>query len=204
MLFAQQVDQVAKKLESAAQDPEYLTYIGIAVAVILVIVVLVKFFGGPRTPPDLESGLRENLKEFPPPPAAGQRTLIFNGLETRIRLIVVAPQGKQKQTITAQDVPNLMGDLLRGLQSVVKSDKPRIKVWPTQLSIDGFAPTFHRLVASPDADKAKSKWIRIAGPVKIGGINYLVGMALWSAEATKIGKVIMQPTSWGSDLSIEG
>lgn len=205
MLFAQQAEEVAKKAEDAINNnPQFLQYAAIGVGALVVLVILVKILGGRKSIPDMQKSQREDLGEFPAPTAAGARTLNLNGLKVRMRLIVVAPSGRQKETISPEDVPNLLGDLIRGLQTVIKSDKPRIRVWPVQLSVDGFAPTFHRLVESPDADNKKSKWVRIAGPVKIGGKPYLLGMALWSDEPTKIGKIIMQQTSWGSDLKIEG
>jgi hypothetical protein len=203
MLWAQAIDDAQKKLEEAANDPAMWKYIGLGLAAVAILYLLVKFLGGKKAIPDVQAGLKENLKDYPAPPGAGQRTLDFNGLSTRIRLIVMAPSGKQKETLTAEQIPALMGDLLRGLQTVIKTDKPRMKVWPTQLSVDGFAPTFHRLVSSPDADNTKSHWVRLAGPVKIGGKPYLLAMALYSEETTKIGKVIMDANQWAGDLKIE-
>ena len=67
----------------------------------------------------------------------------------------------------------------------------------------GFAPTFFRLVESPDEDGKKSHWIRVAGPIKVGGKPFLLGMALYSDEATKLGMIDLKATEWSEHLQIE-
>ena len=67
----------------------------------------------------------------------------------------------------------------------------------------GFAPSFFRLVQSPDAEGKKSHWIRAAGAIKVGGKPYLLGLALYAEEATKIGLVDLGPTEWAEHLQIE-
>jgi hypothetical protein len=201
--FAQvNTDEAAKKLEEAVQDPSMLKYVGAVLAAALVLYILVKVFGGKKKHPDLEKNQREKLAEYPAAPKAGGRTITLHGEPARIRLIVVAPQGKNKQAISADDVPELMGDLLRGLTQVVKADKPRIRIWPVQLSVEGFAPTFHRLVESPDAEGAKSRWVRLAGPVKIGGKQFLLGIALQTETPLKDGKMIMTTGDWSDYLGV--
>ena len=101
----------------------------------------------------------------------------MNGEPVRVRLVVVAPTGKQQDPITPDDVPELLDDVVRGLGGFVKADKPRVRVWPPQLSVAGFAPTFHRLVESPDAGKQSSRWVKLAGPARTGKRPILLGLA---------------------------
>ena len=66
-----------------------------------------------------------------------------------------APRGKPEFGLNSirvgrKDVPNvsqaegLLDLVMRGLGDVAKADQPRVKVWPSQLSNKGFAPTFAR------------------------------------------------------------
>ena len=94
-------------------------------------------------------------------------------------------------------------DMLRGLGASAKADMPRMRVWPPQLSVAGFAPTFFRLVESPDEEGKRSSWIRVAGPVKIASHQYLLGMAFWSEEKSKLGMLNLAATEWSEHLHIQ-
>jgi hypothetical protein len=178
-------------------------YGAIGLGVLVALFVLLKIAGGKKKPPDLQKGQREDLGEYPPPPAAGSKRLSANGIPVRVRLIVIAPTGKAQDDISADDVPELLEDILRGLGGFVKSDKPRVKIWPPQLSVAGFAPTFHRLVESPDAEKKSSRWIKLAGPARSGKRPILVGMALLADESCKMGDVHVESTEWAEILQVQ-
>lgn len=149
-----------------------------------------------RRHPDLESGQREDLAEYPPAPE-GAGTLDVSGIPVRLRLVVVAPTASTAG-ITADDVPELLENVLRGLGSLVSADKPRVKVWPTPLSVTGFAPTFHRLVASPD-----NRWIKLAGPARTRRGPILLGLALYADEPSNLGDIVVEPTEWRELLRVE-
>ena len=172
---------------------------------LIVIVALFKLLGGKKkSHKDLEKSQREILDDYPPAPkAGGSRTLLLDGLAVRVRLVVVAPMGKQQDRITADDVPELLNDVLRGLGKVVEGDKARIRVWPGQLSTGGFAPAFFRLVESPDDEGKKSHWIRVAGPAKAAGRPILLGLALYADEINKLGRLPLEGKEWVESLQIE-
>src|SRR5262249_55514705 len=122
-------------------------------AVGLVLVALSRAFRREGAHPALQSGLREGLAEDPPaPPPAGPRPLPLAGIAARVRLVVLAPAGNQAEAIEASAAEALLDQVLHGLGGVARVDKPRVRVWPAQLSSQGFAPTFHRVVAKPDAE----------------------------------------------------
>jgi hypothetical protein len=152
---------------------------------------------------DLEAGLRENLLEYPPPPPVSGRRLTVNDVPVRLRLVVVAPTGKQQAPIAPDDVPELLDDVRHGLGQFVMADKPRIRVWSPQLSVAGFAPTFHRLVESPDAGREKSRWVKLAGPARTGQRPILLGLAVLADEPMKLGDVPVETTEWAELLRIE-
>ena len=171
---------------------------------VIALLVLVRIATGRRKPhPDLEKGLREDLAEYPPPPPAGGPRLTVNGTPARVRLVVVAPTGKQQVPITPDDVPELLDDVHRGLGQFVDADKPRVRVWPPQLSVAGFAPTFHRLVTSPEAGRPTSRWVKLAGPARTGNRPILLGLAVLADEPVKLGDVQVETTEWGELLRVE-
>jgi hypothetical protein len=180
--------------------------IAVAVGLVIAAVVLVRIATTRTKPPvDLEAGLRETLAEYPPapPPVAGGRRLTVNDVPVRLRLVVVAPTGKQQAPISPDDVPELLDDVRRGLGQFVAIDKPRVRVWPPQLSVAGFAPTFHRLVESPDAGREKSRWVKLAGPARTGQRSVLLGLAVFADEPMKLGDVSVETTEWAELVRVE-
>jgi hypothetical protein len=172
--------------------------------VVVAAMVLLRIAAGRKRPhPDLESGLREDLAEHPPPPPVAGRRLAVNGTPVRLRLVVVAPTGKLQDAITPEGVSDLLDDVFHGLSAYVKADKPRVRVWPPQLSVAGFAPTFHRLVASPDAGRETSRWVKLAGPARTGKRAILLGLAVLADEPVKLGDLQVETTEWGELLEIE-
>ena len=200
MFFA----QVNEQLEKAKGDPKLWIYVAVGFGVLVALFVLFKIATGRKKKhPDLERGQREDLAEYPPPPPAGSKRLTANGEPVRVRLIVICPTGKAQDPITMEEVPELLNDVLRNLGTFIKTDKPRVKIWPTQLSVAGFAPTFHRLVESPDTGKKSSRWIKLAGPAKAGGRPILLGIALLADDACKMGDVNVGTAEWNEILRVE-
>jgi hypothetical protein len=196
MLLAQ--GEVIDKLQ------ENWIYGAIGLGVLVALIVLVKIATGRKRPhPDLEKGQREYLAEYPPPPPAGIKRLSVNGERVRLRLVVVVQSGRAQERISLNDVPELLNAVVRGLGEFINFDKPRVKVWPAQLSVTGFAPTFHRLVVSPDADQEQSQWVKLAGSARIGNRPILLGMAFHADEPTRIGDVHVDPREWNDLLRIE-
>lgn len=172
--------------------------IGGAVIGLLIVLMLVRVLTRGKARPAQESGVKpEHLADYPPPPPAAQggRRLTVEGNPARLRLVVVAPIGRE-QTIDAANVEALLDQVLKGLGAVCRQDKPRVRVWPAQLSNKGFAPTFHRLVESPDPDGQPSHWLMLAGQTSPRPRPILLGLACWADEPNTIGKVIVQPDQW--------
>jgi hypothetical protein len=150
---------------------------------------------------DPEGGLSENLGTYPPAPAdAGQR-LAVQGLPGRLRLVVVAPTGKK--SIDSSDVEGLLNQVVRGLGDIARQDRPRVRIWPTQLSNQGFAPTFHRLTHRPEPAGRASPWVLLAGPAHAEGQQILLGMAFYADQANKFERLTLKPLEWGEVLAVQ-
>jgi hypothetical protein len=169
-------------------------YAGGAGAVFVLIVIALLMRRGKR-PVDPEHGLSENLASFPPAPGQpGRKRVTVQAQAMRLRLVVVAPMGKKP--MTSDDAERMVGSLTRGMDEILKADRPRVKVWPPQLSSAGFAQTFFRRVIRPEARGRMSSWVRVAGPAKAGGMPILLGMAFLSDEPTDIDEVNLDEQEW--------
>jgi hypothetical protein len=199
MLWADITDQLPQDLpkEIPPGSGPTLLIVAAVLAIGVAIVVLGRVFRRAPARPDLQSGLRENLAEYPPPPAlGGPRRLTVQGVPGRLRLVVLAPVGQSAAPIEPSAAESILDGVLHGLGAVARADKPRVRVWPPQLSNQGFAPTFHRVVSKPDPEGKPSRWVLLAGPVKTAQRPVLLGLAVWADEETQIGRVNVEPNKW--------
>ena len=125
----------------------------------LVLVLILMLTMGRKKKFDPDAGLDEDLSQYPPAPKAGTHRLKFEGQPVRMRLVVLA-SGKTVE-LNSDMAEGLLQSVVHGLGEVSDLDKPRIKVWPPQLSIAGFAPTFFRHVGRPEPSGQPSKWILV-------------------------------------------
>ncbi|MBI1916585.1 MAG: hypothetical protein HYS12_17895 [Planctomycetes bacterium] len=183
----------------------YAVLAAVGLIALLILLLLVKYVlralvGGWGK--DDESGLRERLAEYPPPGPPGSRRLTVEGIPVRVRLVVVAPVGKE-HAIAEADVAGLVDGVLRGLRDVLAEDRPRVRVWPPQLSRQGFAPTFHRETEKPESEGRPSRWILVAGQASSGRKPILLGLALWADAPNTLGRVTLDTGRWGEALRIQ-
>ncbi len=184
-------------------------YAVLALAGLIVLLVLVflltalwRAVAGGRRRID-EDSLKEKLAELPAPPGKlGPRRLTVEGILVRVRLVVVAPIGKE-HPVAAADVEGLVDGVLRGMRDILAEDRPRVCVWPAQLSRQGFAPTFHRETEKPEAEGRPSRWILVAGPASAQRKPILLGLALWADAPNTLGRLTLDATRWGEVLRIQ-
>ncbi len=175
-----------------------LMYGGIGVGVAFMLVIFVSLRG--KKAADPEQGLEERLASLPAPPQ-GERSyqLKVMNAPVRLRLVVIAPMGKK----TVGKVDAALEEILAGLGEVSMDDKPRVRIWPAQLSAKGFANTFFRNTVSPDAEGRPSRWVLLAGPARAGGMPVLLGLAVLADKPTTAGRMEMTETQWGEVLDVE-
>lgn len=177
---------------------QHLLYAGIGGGVVLLLFIVVAMRSKPSHNPD--AGLDEVLSTLPAPPG-GERNYVLKvmGHPVRLRLVVVAPTGKK----TVGKVDGVLESVLRNLGEVGIDDKPRVRIWPAQLSNAGFAPAFFRHTQRPEAEGSASRWILLAGPARAGGVPILLGLAVLADKPSKTGSLPMTETSWGEVLTVE-
>ena len=163
-------------------------------AVLLMLLLILWLRRSRAAPVDLEAGLIEKLGDYPPAGPGPQR-LLLRGQPLRLRLAVLAPLGKR--TLPANNAMEPLLDLvLRGLGDIARQDRPRLRIWPAQLSHHGFAPIFFRLTHRPEPAGKPSPWILAAGPVRAGGQQFLLGLALYADSPIDTNNVIVQANEW--------
>jgi hypothetical protein len=174
-----------------------LLYGGIGAGVALLLVLLVLALRRGRKPIDPEAGLAEDLATYPPPPKSGGRLRVNNQF-ARLRLVVVAPVGKKPLA----EPETVLEGVLSGLGDVAAEDRPRIRVWPPQLSTRGFGPTFLRLTRKPEPEGKPSRWVLLAGPARSAGQPVLLGLALLTQSPGKLGPLLLDEVQWGEVLQV--
>jgi hypothetical protein len=166
----------------------------------MVLLVLLIFRGKRKPSVDPEAGLSEDLSTYPQAPSGRRHyQLSVNSVPVRLRLAVVAPVGKKP----VGKVDSVLEQVLRGLGEVSIDDKPRLRVWPPQLSTAGFAPTFFRRTKKPEPDDKPSRWVLLAGPARAGGMPVLVALACQTDEPTTMGKMTLTERQWNEILRVE-
>ena len=181
-------------------DNRTLLYGGAAAGGLLLMFILVILSRGRKKVVDPEAGLGEDLAAIPTlgkgPP---HYQLMVMNQPVRLRLVVVAPVGKRP----VGKVDSALEQVYRHLGEVTLDDKPRVRIWPPQLSSQAFAPTFFRLTKRPEPDGKPSRWILLAGPARAGSTPILLGLAVQAESAVNMGLLTMTERQWGEVLRVE-
>jgi hypothetical protein len=181
--------------ETPLLDNNIVFYAVVGGVLLLLLLPLVLWLRRSRRPVvDPEAGLIEKLGDYAPAGPGPQRLFLY-GQPLRLRLVVLAPLGKRALSADGAVEP-LLNRVLPGLGDIARQDRPRVRMWPPQLSQQGFALTFFRLTHRPEQAGKPSPWILIAGPVRAGGQQFLLGLALCADEPTDRGNLSLQAHQW--------
>lgn len=187
-------------IEDALSSPAG-PYLGAAAAVgvaALLLALLLRLFRR-RPAPVAERALTEDLGSYPPPPPLpeGARPLECHGIPCRVRLIVVAPQGLDTGGISMDDVLPILDAAIPGLSALAQRDVPRVRLWDTQLSTQGFTASFRRHAQLPNPEATVKDWLQVCGKVIRHGRAYALGLALKTEREHTLGpQVLEKPHQW--------
>lgn len=182
-------------------------YVLLIVGALLVLLLLWGLMRGLMTrkvKPATERSLEEDLSRYPaPPPRTGDRRLLVEGVPVRIRLVVVAPSGAQaEEELDLDNLGRLLERILPGLGAVYQEDRPRVKLWPRQVSYQGFARHFHQCMLVPEEEGELSPWVLVAGRVKLKDHQMMLGLALVALKPTTLGQQTLDAHEWTSVLRV--
>jgi hypothetical protein len=175
-------------------------FAGVAFVVLVLLLLILRGIGRalfgrrrPKEEPREEDVIA--LDEIPLPLSQPVKKLWVYHLPARLRLVVVAPAGTQRE-VDATSIERLLERVIPGLGKVAEQDRPRVRVWPAQLSHQGFEMTFARKARRREADGQPSRWVLVAGRANAGGQPVLLGLALWADEPNTLGRVHLEGPQW--------
>jgi hypothetical protein len=145
---------------------------------------------------DWDHDLTIDLDRCPVPKTSpGPRRLTIYHLPVRLRLVVLAPAGKDGDVdVTA--VEKHLDLLLPGLGGLTRHDRPRIRVWPAQVSHQGFNAAFHRHTPKAAGRGELSRWVLVAGRAQLGRQTVMVGLGLWADAPNTLDRLTLEPHQW--------
>lgn len=201
------MDSLLKQLQNWWPPDKGLVLAGGLICALLLLAVTLRRLWRRRRGTLAESNLLENLSEYPvPPPLMGKhRRVTLHGLPVRFRLIVAAPLGREAETMPLEDIDFLLDSIVPDLPNLAKADLPRIRVWPTQLSHQGFFAAFRRNTQVPYPESRTSRWVLMAGKVLFEGKPFGLGLALLADQVNTLGTIVVEhPHEWMAALRIVG
>lgn len=145
-----------------------------------------------------EISLAEALADIPPPPPlTGDRQLRVEGVPVRLRLVVLAPTGRTRPWPL-----EMLDQVVPGLFDLVRREQPRIRIWPAQLSYEGFARQFFANAYPPEPAGAPTPWVLLAGRVRTGNTQMMLGLALLASKPTTLGNRVLDAHQWPEVLRV--
>lgn len=152
-----------------------------------------------------EKQLRENLALLSEGyTEAGPRQVTVKGIPARLRLVVMAPAGKDVGDLSPEMVDHLLDLIKPGLGEVASYDYPKVHVWPRQYSAGGFPLAFFEHVRVPESKGRRSPWVLLAGTVSLGRQKVHVGLALHADEPNNLRNVTVKNEQWLDHLGLKG
>lgn len=109
--------------------------------------------------------------------------LRFRGVPVRLRVVVLAPVGREGRLPPHESWPMLFRAVLPGLPEVIAAHGTQLMSWPPQLSSKGFIHLFFRNLVLPGDRGRGTPWCALAGPARgPDGQPFLLGMVLQAGE----------------------
>jgi len=108
---------------------------------------------------------------------------------------VIAAAGTESNFDEAH-LDKLLDRILPGLGSIYAADRPRVRVWPLQLSYEGFTKHLHRNTIIPEGPNQLSKWVVIAGRAKLNDCQVMLGLGLEALKPTTVGRKTIDAHEW--------
>ena len=144
----------------------------------------------PTPPPEPEPELGADVSSLAVmgPPVEGP-TLEFYGIPTRLAVVVVAPVGRVAPPPPIGHMRSLLDHLLPELGTVYSVHRPLLRIWPGQVSSQGFVRAFHHHLQLPGERGKGTPWSSVTGKFTAGGQQYLVGLVCCGDKPNGLGQV---------------
>jgi hypothetical protein len=182
-----------------------IVWIALAAIVVLLIVWSVLSWRKPRQEVARRGTQHIDLAELGTtgPPETGPILEVYH-VPVRLALIVVAPRGRGRQLAVGENAAKTLDQIAHGLGAVSASHKPLLRLWPPQLSSEGFSSAFFGALKLPSEHGQGTPWIALSGPCIINGQKMLVGMALCAGEENNLSQAVLSNEfAWKDALRIK-
>jgi hypothetical protein len=133
----------------------------------------------------------------------GPNRVVVKGVPARLRLVVLSMGTKGGGGLSEDMADRVLDWIKDGLAAVASYDSPGVRVWPPYYSADGFATALPSFVPVPAGTGAKSHWVLLAGPVRMGRLIIHVGLLLFTEEANSLRFIKVKGERWLDALTIE-
>ena len=184
-----------------------LAVIGLLLLLVLWMIFRKMFSGGESNKKKKDASLFLPLVSLPAPQTQKAerriRKVFVEGAMGRLRLVVMAPAGRAIE-IEEDEVYGMLEKVLPGLGRVAAEEQPVIRIWPLQLSYEGFANTFHsNAPLPPGEEEGYSHWILVAGRALVGKNQVMLGLAFQTLKPNTIARMRLDNQDWVNVLRIK-
>jgi hypothetical protein len=157
---------------------------------LLIVIVFLLFRRRARQPEAAQPDLRIDVAALPAqgPPDVGPQ-LEFYGTPVRLAVLVLAPAGRNNPLPAEGDLPAVLDDLLPSFTAVVAAHQSLIRLWPYQLSTQGFVSSFFANVRLPGDRGKGTPWCAVAGRFEAGNQQFLAGLVCVSRRPNSLSQV---------------
>lgn len=124
------------------------------------------------------------------PPARGPSLHAYN-VPMRLVVLVLAPVGRGSALPATDQLPAIVDQIAPGLFEVAQAHQARIKLWPPQLSAQGFAAALFANLPLPGNRGKGTPWCAISGRFAAGEQSYLAGVVLRAAATNSLGQITL-------------
>lgn len=145
--------------------------------------------------------LKVNVAALPSegPPSAGPSLRLYN-VPVRCAMLVLAPVGRGANQPPADKIAEIIDQVVPGLAAIAEAHHTSIKVWPAQLSSQGFLHQFSVNVGLPGEAGKGTPWSSVCGRFEAQGVPYLVGLLLCAARPNSLGQFYVERESQWPDM----
>jgi len=176
----------------------------VAVVVFLLLaaaVLLLVFRRRPKavSPPEPDLAIDVETLQVPTPTNEGVQLECY-GTPVRLAVLVVAPVGRGAAAPTSEQLLRIVDQLLPGLVDVVDEHQPVVRVWPPQLSSQGFVNAFFHKVSLPGDRGKGTPWCGVAGKFTAAGQPFLAGLICRAADANGLSAIAIQHDGQWNDV----
>ncbi len=183
-----------RNLDSTAKMLVIAGGVAIVLAILWLLILLRRRRSTPQAQsPDLSLEIASLGSHGPPTDATAVEC--YN-VPMRLAAVILAPAGRMNQLPPREQWPQLLDQIVPGLQDVFETHKPLVRAWPEQLSAKGFAHQFFSNAKLPGERGKGSPWCSMAGKFESEGDFYMAALVFRSAKPNSLGEFVMEPTDW--------